>query len=70
MTARIASLAAGLVALACCAGVPAIAAALGGVGAGAVIGSAAGLLTTVVLGTVALLSVRGRRRRAREDGRR
>jgi hypothetical protein len=59
-----------MVALACCAGVPAIAATLGGVGAGAVIGSAAGPVTTVVLCTVALLFVRGLRRRAWVDGRR
>jgi hypothetical protein len=70
MPTRIAVLAAGLVAIACCAGVPAIAAALGGVAAGAVIGLAAGLVTAVVLGTVALLFVRGRRRRARQDSRR
>jgi Flp pilus assembly protein protease CpaA len=70
MPTRIAVVGARLFAVACCAGIPAIAAALGGVAGGAVIGLAAGAITAVVLGTVALLLVRGRRRRARQDGRR
>jgi hypothetical protein len=67
---RIAALAALLVAVACCAGIPAIAEALGGITAAAVLGVVAGLIATVALGVLALLFVRGRRRRAHGDGRR
>ena len=67
---RIAALAAGLIAVACCAGIPAIAGALGGITAAAVLGAVAGLIATVAVGVLALLFVRGRRRRAQGNGRR
>ena len=67
---RIAALAAGVVAVAWCAGIPALAAALGGVTAAAVLGVVAGLIAIVAVGVLALLFVRGRRRRAGVDGRR
>jgi hypothetical protein len=70
VTSRIAVLGAGLVAVACCAGIPAIAAVLGGITTGALIGVVAGVITTVVIAVVALLFVRSRRRRARGQVRR
>ena len=70
LASRVGAPAAALLAVACCAGIPVIAAALGGITAAAVIGVVAGLIATVALGVLALLFVRGRRRRAQGDGRR
>ena len=67
---RFAVLGAGVVAVACCAALPAIVAALGGVTAGALIGVAAGLVAAVVLGVATMLFVRSRRQRARTESRR
>ena len=70
MASRIAVLGGAAVAIACCAGLPAIGAALGGVTAGALIGVAAGLTTAVVLGVTGALLVRSRRRRTGTEPRR
>jgi hypothetical protein len=68
MASRIAVLGAGAVAVTCCAGLPAIAAALGGATVAALIGVAGGLVTAVTVG-VALLLARSRRRGTRMDSR-
>lgn len=69
MAPRVAVLGAGVLALACCAGLPAIVAGLGGLTAGALIGVAAGLVTAVVLGVAAVLFVRDRHHRIRRGSR-
>jgi hypothetical protein len=68
MASRIAVLGASAVAIACCAGLPAIAAALSGATASALIGVAAGLFTAATV-VVALVLARSRRRRTRIDSR-
>jgi hypothetical protein len=68
LASRVGAPAAALLAVACCAGIPVIAAALGGITAAAVIGVVAGLITAFAIVVLALLFARSRRRRARVDG--
>ena len=67
MGSRITVLGAGAVAIACCAGLPIIGAALGGVAAGALIGLAAGIIAFVVLGVAAAQLAQSRRQRRRAE---
>jgi hypothetical protein len=53
-----------VVGIACCAGLPVIAAVLGGVTLAAVLGVAGGLLAVAALVAAALFALRARRRRA------
>jgi hypothetical protein len=68
MASRIAVVGAGVLAIACRAGLPAIAAALGGDTAAALIGVEAGLITAATV-VVALRLARSRRWRTRMDSR-
>lgn len=54
----------GVLAVICCAGLPAIAAVLGGITIAGVLGVTGGLLALAALAGAALLAVRARRRRA------
>jgi biotin transporter BioY len=67
---RIGALGAVVFALVCCAGLPALGAALGGVTAGVLIGVAGGLISAVVLAAAVILFIRSRRRRVRTESRR
>ena len=70
MASRISVLGAGVVAVVCCAGLPAIGAALGGITATVLVGVAAGLFTALLLGAAAVAFVRRRYQRRRTEARR
>ena len=67
MSSRIAVIGAAAVAVGCCAGLPAVAATLGGLTAGALIGVAAGVLTAAGFGVGVVLFVRSLRQRTRPE---
>jgi hypothetical protein len=63
-TTSLAALTVAVIGTACCAGLPAIVAVLGGLTAAAVLGVAGGLIAARALVAIAVFAVRARRRRA------